>query len=305
MLKKLSFLTCLALAVFTSTAFSQIAVTNSQSQSFGSAALQQATYTLPGFDAGTDSKLVVGFGVEAGTAADFAVTFGGVALTEIQTSTDSIGAEFSSLFFLDGASGVGDVVVTTGPGPVGFFGNGPGIYAVALSGAALGFETSGAFGDGDAIFGELTGTLTGVSDGAYVLSVFTDQNRDGDQTVTGDLEQVSDFSGLNDDQIGSAVSIVASGFGNGSDLSVTFNDLGIDNGFNNRANAVYASFAAAVADQVLVGDVNLDSVVNFLDIGPFIALLTSDTFQAEADVDGNGFVDFLDIVPFIGILSAT
>ena len=54
---------------------------------------------------------------------------------------------------------------------------------------------------------------------------------------------------------------------------------------------------------VLLGDVNLDTEVNFLDITPFIALLASGELQAEADVDGNGAVDFLDITPFIALLS--
>lgn len=53
----------------------------------------------------------------------------------------------------------------------------------------------------------------------------------------------------------------------------------------------------------LLGDVNLDSVVNFLDIAPFIAILSAQTFQAEADISGNEVVDFLDIAPFIAILS--
>ena len=53
----------------------------------------------------------------------------------------------------------------------------------------------------------------------------------------------------------------------------------------------------------LLGDVNLDGVVDFLDIAPFIAVLTSRDFQAEADVDESGAVDFLDIPGFIAILS--
>ena len=55
---------------------------------------------------------------------------------------------------------------------------------------------------------------------------------------------------------------------------------------------------------VLLGDVNLDGIVNFLDISPFISRLSSGEFQLEADVDENGRVDFLDISPFIGILSS-
>lgn len=264
MLKKLSFLTCLGL-LLSSTTFADILVENSASQSFGGATtvVNQADYTLTGFDAGSNNKLVVGFGVEAGVVADFSVSFGGIPLAQIITANDLSEVESTAIYFLDGATGVGDIVVTTGgptSGPLGEeqFGNGPGIYAVALSGAEAGVETSGRLGHNQAIVGDLTGTLTGISDGAYVMSVFTDQSRSGDQTVTGDLEQVSVFSGLpfpgtdfTGDLIGSAVSIAASGFGDGSDLSVTFNDLGenFNNPFNNRANAAYASFAVAAVPE--------------------------------------------------------
>ncbi len=59
-----------------------------------------------------------------------------------------------------------------------------------------------------------------------------------------------------------------------------------------------------VVPTVLLGDVNRDGVVNFLDISPFIALLSGNGFQAEADCDENGVVNFLDISAFIAILSA-
>ena len=55
---------------------------------------------------------------------------------------------------------------------------------------------------------------------------------------------------------------------------------------------------------VLLGDVNLDTEVNFLDISPFIAVLSTGGFQNEADLDQNGLVDFLDIAPFITALSS-
>ncbi len=54
---------------------------------------------------------------------------------------------------------------------------------------------------------------------------------------------------------------------------------------------------------VLLGDADLNGVVNFLDIQPFIALLSNNMYLAQADIDGNGSVDFLDIQPFIVILS--
>jgi len=53
----------------------------------------------------------------------------------------------------------------------------------------------------------------------------------------------------------------------------------------------------------LLGDVDLNGVLDFQDISPFIQLLSSGQFQLEADTDGNGIVDFLDIGPFIDILS--
>lgn len=56
---------------------------------------------------------------------------------------------------------------------------------------------------------------------------------------------------------------------------------------------------------VLLGDVNLSGTVDFLDIGPFIAVLSGGTFQAEADVDLSGGVNFLDIAQFIAILSGS
>jgi len=54
---------------------------------------------------------------------------------------------------------------------------------------------------------------------------------------------------------------------------------------------------------VLLGDVDLNGSVEFLDIAPLIAVLSNGVFQAEADCDESGEVDFLDISPFITILS--
>ena len=54
---------------------------------------------------------------------------------------------------------------------------------------------------------------------------------------------------------------------------------------------------------VLLGDVDLNETVDFLDINPFIQVLATGEFQAEADCDESGFVDFLDIQAFINILS--
>ena len=56
---------------------------------------------------------------------------------------------------------------------------------------------------------------------------------------------------------------------------------------------------------VVLGDVNQDGIVNFLDISPLINLLTLGVFQAEADINGDGMVNFLDISPFITLLTSS
>ena len=60
-----------------------------------------------------------------------------------------------------------------------------------------------------------------------------------------------------------------------------------------------------VFDKPLLGDVNIDGVVDFDDIPPFITILISGDFLAEADTDDNGVVDFDDIPGFIAILVAS
>ena len=63
------------------------------------------------------------------------------------------------------------------------------------------------------------------------------------------------------------------------------------------------SFGIASASEPVLGDVNLDDAVSFLDISPFISILSAGDFQEEADCNQDGEVNFLDIGPFIGILS--
>ena len=53
----------------------------------------------------------------------------------------------------------------------------------------------------------------------------------------------------------------------------------------------------------LLGDVDMNGAVEFLDIQPFIDVLAGNGFQCEADIDEDGMVTFLDIQPFIDILA--
>jgi len=59
------------------------------------------------------------------------------------------------------------------------------------------------------------------------------------------------------------------------------------------------------APAFVLGDVNQDGIVTFLDINPFIQFLATDGFLEEADCNQDGEVNFLDIAPFIEILAGS
>lgn len=61
--------------------------------------------------------------------------------------------------------------------------------------------------------------------------------------------------------------------------------------------------ATGTAPEAVLGDVNRDGFVTFLDIGPFITILSGADFQLEADCNEDGVVNFLDISPFIALLA--
>ena len=77
---------------------------------------------------------------------------------------------------------------------------------------------------------------------------------------------------------------------------------------NNLDEEVFEEQAVAAfisGSTIILGDVNRDGAVNFLDISPFIAALSSvGEFREEADINEDGMVNFLDISPFITLLTA-
>jgi len=64
-----------------------------------------------------------------------------------------------------------------------------------------------------------------------------------------------------------------------------------------------ATVTVTLVSPVLLGDVNQDGVVNFMDISPFIKILSTGSFLKEADCNQDGVVNFLDITFFIAILN--
>jgi len=130
------------------------------------------------------------------------------------------------------------------------------------------------------------------------------------------VEVVADIDGDGVDE--TLIREVASGTSNATSTSSLELEFGLGEATEAQVNVIWADGRTndlgvmpvdqfVVVDQesfsVLLGDVNRDGVVDFFDISPFIVLLSSGEFQAEADVDQSGFVNFFDISPFIIILS--
>ena len=105
----------------------------------------------------------------------------------------------------------------------------------------------------------------------------------------------SESGGLGDDESLSGISL-----GSGTYfVRIT----GVDNPDAVTLDTQFYGLSVAFETTILLGDTNLDGAVNFLDISPFISILTVGDFLAEADVNEDGAVDFLDISPFISILA--
>ena len=93
----------------------------------------------------------------------------------------------------------------------------------------------------------------------------------------------------------------------GESIDITANDPpGTPSSGQTQINALQLRNISDVED-VLLGDANCDGEVDFLDIAPFIALLSSngDDFKAEADLNRDGEITFADIAPFIAALQSS
>lgn len=90
-------------------------------------------------------------------------------------------------------------------------------------------------------------------------------------------------------------------FSYGVQSTVPFDRLIIRNRPDQRLGMDNLRYALVAPE--LLGDVNLDGVVNFFDIAPFIELLSTGGFQIEGDTNLSGEINFLDIALFIDLLS--
>ena len=56
-------------------------------------------------------------------------------------------------------------------------------------------------------------------------------------------------------------------------------------------------------NEVLLGDINCDGVVDLLDVQPFIAVLSNGEYSVKADFDSDGAITLLDVGPFVEVLA--
>ncbi len=154
-----------------------------------------------------------------------------------------------------------------------------------------------------------SGTLSAQVDSATgITPIFVDDiDEDGGVTGTFEAGSILDLSFVNSPPAATTTYTLLELEGadivdNGLALSATTAaawSFAVDNsGPNGLLTATYTA-----SGTVIKGDVNRDGGVTFLDINPFIGVLSSGGSQAEADCDCNGEVDFLDIQAFINLLS--
>ena len=201
-------------------------------------------FNLGSIDIDEDELLVVGVAFEGGSNFS-AIEFLGQEIDPLLTAVSSNASGIQTAIFVsDEVSGSIDLTFSTDA-----IVNFPGFYAASLSGAG-GVEATGSFTSTErSSFHDFD--LTGVGEGSFVLGAYADQlGNVPNVNVSGDLTEVQDFNGAGN-VIGSAVGAVATGFGTGSDLGVTFSDastfIQTTNPDFNRSSFSFVSIAPASA----------------------------------------------------------
>ena len=262
------------------------------------------------------------FNVEAGTVGDRLEAYNSVVNVSGGTVGSNLNAYLGSVVNISGGrvqSGLqahsGSVVNISGEASVTAF------RFDALAGSVVNISGGNVAGSG---FDAFSGSVVNISGGS-VGSNFEAQNG-SEVNISGGTVDLDDFIG----GVGSSVNFQGREFSiNGTLLSnlqldqpstitdreVTFSGVLADGEpfsffLDTFAYPNFGSFSAnatltvtLVEPVVLLGDANQDREVNFLDISPFISVLSSGEFQAEADCNEDGEVSFLDIAPFIVILA--
>ena len=217
--------------------------------------------------------------ISGGSVAEFSAAASG---SEVNISAGSLG----DLFFA-----AADVEINISGGTVGnqFVANGS---MVNISGGTVGNRFSARDGSVVNVSGGSIDVAIQARDGSTVNLIGSDFVLDGvslDGLVPGEAFTI-------DARDVSLTGLLADGSEFGFDLNAGFQT-------NQDFFANGSTLTVTLSSEFLLGDVNQDGDVNFLDISPFISILSDGGDQAEADINGDGSVDFLDIAPFIALLS--
>lgn len=81
------------------------------------------------------------------------------------------------------------------------------------------------------------------------------------------------------------------------------NSLGISD-LGQMLSPTFTRVNISTSAGVLLGDVNMDGLVNLLDVSSFVDRLATNTFQVEADCNEDGSVNLLDVAAFVDILGS-
>lgn len=146
---------------------------------------------------------------------------------------------------------------------------------------------------GAAVVGDAFGTLYPLGTGTYT------------ETMTGDVDTFT----LSLDSAGEAFAISQINSGGLLRIIATPADLGVQATYAGAGTffdmPTFPTLNLTVTSSIRLGDVDMNGVVDFFDIQPFIQVLSTGGDQLEADVNEDGLVNFSDIAGFISILSAS
>ena len=141
-------------------------------------------------------------------------------------------------------------------------------------------------------------TSTAINDGDWHHIAATRDKASGQIRIYVDgAEEASGLGPLGTRTAASSLNI-GTRLSGGDFFSGKIDDLRIFNFKMSQADIV----SIIAENELLLGDVNLDGVVNLLDVDSFLERIASGKYQAEADVNQDGSVDLLDVAPFVAIV---